>query len=78
MDASKLTEQIAGLPHVFPKNFHDFSMTSKDHFPWPPDVTQQCTIFYFYLITNIRKIKFYQLQAIHPINYITLTKWIAY
>jgi len=61
------------LQHVSLKNFHDF--------PWPPriifhncNVTQQRTIFYFYIITSIRNIKFYQLQTIHPIYYITLTK----
>ena len=43
-------------------------MTSKDHFPW------LCTIFYFYIITSIRNIKFSQLQAVHPIYCITLTK----
>ena len=42
-------------------------MTSKDHFPWPREVAQQCTIFYFYIITTIRNIKFYQLQAKHQI-----------
>jgi len=30
--------------HTFSlKIFHDFSMTSKDHFPWPHDVVQRCS-----------------------------------
>jgi len=29
-------------------------MTSKDHFPWPHNVAQQWTIFYFYIITSIK------------------------
>jgi len=61
--------------HTFSlKIFHDFSMTSKDHFPRLHDIAHHCTIFYFYVITSIRNIKFYQLQAIHPIYYIKLTK----
>jgi len=59
---------------IFPMTFTLLSATSKDHFPWPHDVSQQCTIFYFYIITRIRNITFYQLQAIYPIYYITLTK----
>jgi len=56
------------IPTLFPKNF-----------PRPPriifhDCTMSRTIFYFYRITGIRNIKFYQLQTIHPIYYITLTK----
>jgi len=63
----------------FPQSFSNFfPRLSIDHFPWPRDVTRQCTIFYFYyIITSIRNIKFYQLQSIDPIHYITLTKWTA-
>ena len=62
-------KSITEFPHFFPeKIFHNFSMTSSDHFPWPRDVMQQFTIFNFCTITSTRNIKFHQLQAIHP-NY---------
>jgi len=43
-------------------------MTSKDHFPWRTMSRNSALFFYFYIITSIRNIKFYQLQAIHPIR----------
>jgi len=60
------------FPHFFPPKkismtFPWLSIISKDHFPWPRDITQQYTIFYMCIITSIRNIKFYQLQAIHLI-----------
>jgi len=48
--AVKKINQHAGFTHISHKISHDLSMTSKDHFPWPHDVMQQCTIFYFNVI----------------------------
>jgi len=65
---SNLTSQLKSrFPHYFRKNFPWLFMTSKDHFPWLCNVTEQCTIFYIYIITSSRNITFYQLQAVHPI-----------